>query len=227
MDDSQVQQSSQDDPNKWPETEVHQLLRLEAVLFLAREPLRSRKLSELASLQDGTQARSLVKRLNEKYDRQARAFQVKQVAGGYRLMTRPQFGSWLRKIQVDWEPHPMRSPPLRLSVPAQETLAVVAYRQPVLRAEIEAIRGVSCGEILKQLMEKRLVKIAGRAAELGNPYVYATTRFFLEAFGLANLESLPRASKLRGQGIPDWSSAQHPATSQNNNQSVDDIPSPE
>lgn len=85
-----------------------------------------------------------------------------------------------------------------------ETLAVVAYRQPVLKAEVEAVRGVSSGELLRQLLERNLVRIAGRSPELGNPYLYSTSKRFLECFGLANLEALPRAAKLRGRGIPDW-----------------------
>ncbi len=176
----------------WPENEAHCLQRLEAVLFLAREPLNSRKLSEFASLADGTQARTLVHKLNQQYDRRGRAFQVKQVAGGYRLMTRPQFAPWLRQLEFGQKM-------LRLSSPAIETLAVVAYRQPVLKAEIEAIRGVGCGELLRQLMERNLVKISGRSSELGNPYLYATTKRFLEAFGLGTLDGLPRAAKLRGR----------------------------
>ena len=85
-----------------------------------------------------------------------------------------------------------------------ETLTVVAYRQPIIKAEIEAIRGVSCGEILRQLLEKGLVKIAGRSPELGRPFLYATTRRFLAAFGLNSLDDLPRAEHLAGTGLPQW-----------------------
>ncbi len=91
---------------------------------------------------------------------------------------------------------------MRLSGPAQETLAVVAYRQPVLRAEIEAIRGVDCGEILRQLMDRDLVRTAGRASELGRPYRYATTKRFLQVFGLRHLDELPRADLLRSTREP-------------------------
>ncbi len=166
------------------------LSRLEAILFLAREPLNSRKLSQLAGLADGTEARTLVRALNRQYDQRRTAFRVEQIAGGYQLLTRPQFAPWLRRLQhVPSE--------TRLSAPALETLAVVAYRQPVLRADVEAIRGVSCGEILRQLMERDLVRIGGRSEELGRPYLYATTKRFLQTFGLHNLEELPRADTLR------------------------------
>lgn len=167
--------------------------RLEAVLFVAREPLGTRKLARFAHLADGTAARTLIRRLNRWYDQVGCAFRAEEVAGGFQLRTRPQFGSWLRKMH-EW------LTPARLSGPASETLAVVAYRQPVPRAEIEAIRGVDCGEILRQLMDRDLVKIAGRSEELGRPFLYGTTKRFLEVFGLRDLDDLPRAEILRSRG---------------------------
>jgi segregation and condensation protein B len=166
------------------------IARLEAVLLLAREPLGPRKLGRLASLADGTEARTLVRRLNDTYDRMGCAFRVEEVAGGYQLLTRPKFASWLRRL------YPLQTE-TRLSGPALETLAVVAYRQPAVRAEIEAVRGVQCGEMLRQLMERDLVRIVGRSEELGRPYLYGTTRRFLEVFGLRDLDELPRAEILR------------------------------
>jgi len=174
--------------NNW--TRDDRTARLEAVLFLAREPMNSRKLAQIAGLADGTEARTLVRRLNRWYDESGSAFRAEELAGGFQLMSRPKFGPWLRRM--------VQSPiELRLSGPAQETLAVVAYRQPVLRAEIEAIRGVDCGEILRQLMDRDLVRTAGRANELGRPYRYATTKRFLQVFGLRHLDELPRADLLR------------------------------
>jgi segregation and condensation protein B len=169
------------------------LTRVEAILFLAREPLGSRKLAQFASLADGTEARTMVRRLNRKYDEEGTAFRAEEVAGGFQLLTRPKFGSWLRRIHRN-------SVESRFSAPALETLAVVAYRQPVLRADIEAIRGVDCGEILRQLMERDLVRIVGRAQELGRPYLYGVTKHFLQLFGLRGLEDLPRAAELRSAG---------------------------
>jgi segregation and condensation protein B len=169
--------------------------RVEAILFLAREPLSTRKLSQYANLADATEARTLVRQLNDEYDDLGRAFRVEEVAGGYQLMTRPKFAAWLRRL--DGVPKE-----LRLSAPALETLAVIAYRQPSGRAEIEAIRGVNCGEILRQLMDRDLVRIAGRGQELGRPYLYATTKRFLQLFGLRALAELPRASELTPSGSP-------------------------
>ncbi len=166
------------------------LARLEAVLFLAKEPLHSRKLSKFANLADGTEALTLVSRLNDLYDHSARAFRVENVAGGWQIRTRPQFGTWLRRLK-----HIPRE--VRLSAPAMETLAVVAYRQPVVRADIEQVRGVGCGEILRQLMERDLVRVSGRSEELGRPYFYSTTNNFLQVFGLQDLEELPRAAYFR------------------------------
>jgi segregation and condensation protein B len=171
-----------------PRTTARQ--RLEAVLFLAREPLNSRKLSQYANLADGTEARTLIRHLNEHYDSVGRAFRVEQVAGGFQLMTRRLFSGWLRRLGHV-------PPELRLSAPALETLAVIAYRQPTTRADIEAIRGVNCGEVIRQLMERDLVRIGSRSEELGRPYLYNTTKRFLQLFGLVNLDDLPRAQEMQ------------------------------
>ena len=169
--------------------------KVEAVLFIARTPLTSRRIAQLADLEDGTQARTLIQRLNDHYSAVGRAFHVKRVAGGYQLRTRPMFSRWLRQQESV-------APFQRLTGPAMETLTVVAYRQPIIKADIEAIRGVSCGEMLRQLLERGLVRIAGRSEQLGHPFLYGTTRKFLTDFGLNNLESLPNAKFLRGQGLP-------------------------
>ena len=169
-----------------PATLEEKMAALRAVLFLAREPLSSRKLSQYSNLADGTEARTLVTRLNRELDESGRAFRIESVAGGYQLVTRPQFAKWIRRLE-----HVPGN--IRLSAPAMETLAVVAYRQPVLRADVEAIRGVGCGEMLSQLLNRDLVRISGRSEELGRPYLYSTTRRFLQVFGLRNLDGLPRA----------------------------------
>ena len=164
--------------------------RLEAVLFLAREPVSLRKLAQLANLADATEARTQLTQLRELYDNRGCAFQVEQVAGGYQLLSRSEFATWLR-------PQATAEREIRLSSPALETLAVVAYRQPVLRAEVEAIRGVACGEILRQLMDRDLLRIVGRSEELGRPLSYGTTTRFLQVFGLRSLDELPWGDRLR------------------------------
>jgi len=190
---------SQTDGQRWPADEASRIRRLEAVLFMSRKPLNSRKISELADLEDGTQARTMIGQLNKRYDQQHRSFQVKKVAGGYQLRTRPQFADWIRR-----QDHVAQSSNNRLSAPALETLTVVAYRQPIIKADIEAIRGVNCGEMLRQLLEKGLVKITGRSEQLGRPFLYATSKDFLVEFGFNSLATLPRSKQLSGPGLPDW-----------------------
>lgn len=164
--------------------------RVEAVLLMAREPVSSRKLAQWTGLADTTEARTLTRRLNEQYDQNGRSMRVEEVAGGFQLRTRPQFAKWLRRL--DFVPGEQR-----LTPPSLETLAIVAYRQPILRAELEAIRGVGCGEVLRQLMQRDLVRICGRSEDLGRPYLYGTTTRFLQLFGLPSLEKLPRLEKVR------------------------------
>jgi segregation and condensation protein B len=163
---------------------------VEAALLVADEPLTPRRLVAVAALSDAAEARRLVRRLQALYERDGSAFQVEEAAGGYQLLTRAEFHPWLVRLR-------RASNELRLSAPARETLAIIAYRQPIMRADIEAIRGVQVSELLRQLMEKGLVRIAGRDNSLGRPVLYGTTRKFLQVFGLKTLKDLPQAEQLR------------------------------
>ena len=210
------QDQTEPEETLWPSDSKSRIQRLEAVLFMSRSPLPSRKISQLAHLEDGTQARTMINELNQHYDKQGRAFHVKKVGGGYLMLTRPQFANWIQALE-----HIERSK--RLSNPALETLTVVAYRQPIIKAEIEAIRGVSSGEMLRQLLELGLVKIAGRSEKLGRPFLYATSKEFLTQFGLNSLRDLPRSNELSGEGLPQWATsdenwAQTEPSSENNRQ---------
>jgi segregation and condensation protein B len=160
------------------------LARVEAALFLADEPLSPRKLAVAASLADAAEARQLVARLRELYGTDGSAFQVEELAGGYQLLTRAEFYPWLSRLR-------RHAPETQLSGAARETLAIVAYRQPITRADIEAIRGVGSSEVLKQLMEKGLIRLAGRDESLGRPALYETTKKFLQLLGLKSLKDLP------------------------------------
>ena len=162
----------------------HELARLEASLFVAREPLPIRRLAKLARLSDATRARSLLKKLNTLFDKSGTAFRIEHLAGGFQLITRPQFGPWVRRT-LDY------SAENRLSNAAMETLSIIAYRQPVTRAEIEAIRGVGSEEMLRQLLDRDLIAIGGRSDDLGRPNFYITSRYFLRIFGLGRIEELP------------------------------------
>lgn len=198
VDSSQTGSSSSaldDDPKQ-------NLQRTEAVLVLSRGPLTTRKLAVLAGLADATEARTLIRQLNQIYDQQGRAFRAEEVAGGYQLLTRPQFAPYLRRLG-----HVPQA--VRLSSPMLETLAIVAYRQPILRADIEAVRGVQSGELLRQLMEKDLVRISGRSEELGRPYLYSTTKRFLQVFGLRSTEALPFREWFHDETLPNPDPAVH------------------
>lgn len=158
---------------------------VEAALLAADEPLTARKLAQAAGLADAAEARRVVQRLRGLYDADGTAFQVEEVAGGFQLLTRPEYHRWLTRLRRNTQE-------VRLTGPARETLAIIAYRQPIMRADIEAVRGVHCGDVLRLLMEKGLIRIAGRHDSLGRPVLYGTTKKFLQVFGLRSLKDLPQ-----------------------------------
>jgi segregation and condensation protein B len=131
-----------------------------------------------------------VEALNQVYESTSRVFRVEHVSGGLRIMTLPEHSSVVSAFRKSAQFS-------RLSKSAIETLSIIAYRQPVTRAELEAIRGVSCGEILRTLLERRLITIKGRAEELGRPILYGTTRQFLDHFGLASLKDMPTVEEFK------------------------------
>src|SRR5262245_57086673 len=161
---------------------------VEALVLGAPEPVSAQKLAEIVPGLETEDARALVVELGREYEEQGRAFEIWEVAGGYQLRTRPEYASYLRLLH--------RERPLRLSRAALETLAVVAYRQPVTRAEIEAVRGVEADAVLKSLLDRQLVRIAGHREVPGRPMLYGTTRRFLEVFGLGRLDDLPTLREL-------------------------------
>ena len=179
------------------------LQRLEAALFVAEGSLTARKLMQFAALPSASEIPGLVDQLNLAYEACGTAFRVERLATGYQLMTRPIFARWLDKIHE-------RQARLKLSPPAMETLTIIAYRQPLTRADLEEVRGVQSSELLKQLMERGLIKIVGEHDSLGRPYLYGTTRLFLESFGVRSLDEMPLAGELRKpanapvvEGTPD------------------------
>ena len=156
---------------------------VEAIILAASEPIAPARIAAVLPSCNPSQVRAIVDELNAEYAEQRRAFEIWEVAGGYQMRSLPEFAPYLRQIQT--------SRPLRLSPAALETLAVIAYRQPVTRAEIEHIRGVDAGAVLRSLLDRQLVRIAGHREVPGRPIVYATSRRFLEVFGLAKLGDLP------------------------------------
>ncbi len=186
------------------------MARLEAVLLVVGETLSPRRIAQLATLVDANEVRELIDKLNAGYDAEGSTFRIERLAGGYQMMTRREVCSWLNKLHH-------RQAEMKLTPSAMETLAIVAYQQPITRADLEAIRGVQSVEMLKYLMERGLVKIGGQEESLGRPYLYETTRRFLELYGLRSLDDLPLSEKLRRQGPIDvvQASAAEPDVSTN------------
>lgn len=160
----------------------------EAEAAVVVKPKRSRK-KQAAGFDPEKVISAAVASLNAVYRESGRTFTIELLAGGYRLMTMPRWRGVIASF------HGL-SAQQRMSKASVETLAIIAYKQPVTRAKLEAIRGVACGEVLRSLIERRLVTIVGRAEELGRPMLYGTTKGFLEAFGLASLKDLPSAAEM-------------------------------
>ena len=182
---------------------------IEALLFSAQKPLAAREIvatiksaggedelmpNEFSKVREAEVAAGL-EQLKIEYIEQQRAFQLVEKAEGWQLVTDPQYGSWVRHLF----PAPK---PARLSSPALETLAIIAYRQPITRADVEAVRGVTIDGVLQTLMERGLVKISGRAEIPGRPLLYETTQMFLDHFGLRSLDELPNVEELRTRYLP-------------------------
>jgi|GEM_PF-1564815 len=157
---------------------------VEALLFSTDAPLSAARLAEAAGVETPTRVRKLIEELNASYETAGQAFRVEHIARGFQMMTRVEFRPWLDKLNKQ------RSDS-RLSEAALEALSIVAYRQPIIRADVEAIRGVACGEVLHRLREVGLIRIEGRADVVGRPMLYGTTKKFLNLFGLADLDDLP------------------------------------
>ena len=156
---------------------------LEALLFASDTPLEPERIREVLELPSVEAARALVEELSVRYA--ARGLQIVEVGGGYRMVTRPELQPWLVRLTRSRTKQ-------RLSRPALETLAIVAYKQPVSRPEVDAIRGVNSEAVLENLLERRLIRIPGRKDAPGRPYLFETTREFLVAFGLRDLGDLPK-----------------------------------
>jgi segregation and condensation protein B len=157
---------------------------IEALLFAADEPVKIERLADLAAVSPEA-ARAMIDELNNAYHDTGRAFRVHRVAQGFQLYTLPEFAEWVRRLYQHQYTH-------RLSRAALEVLAIVAYKQPVTRPEMEALRGVDCSGPVVTLLERRLIATYGRASRPGNPFLYRTSPEFLRYFGLAGLEDLPR-----------------------------------
>ncbi len=176
---------------------------IEALLFAGSEPLKPSEIREAVGA--GAQLtesgiRAMIDELREEYRSSCRSFTIAEVAGGYRLQTLPEYAEWISKLRAA----PSRR---KLSAPALETLAIVAYRQPITKAEIEAIRGVNIDGVLENLADRELVETRGRKQAIGKPHLYVTTRKFLEHFGLRDLKDLPQIEELKRAAVEQAPSA--------------------
>jgi segregation and condensation protein B len=184
---------------------------VEAVLFASQKPVSFKELAAIfkgaadaakenpwitayAKLKPDDIAEA-IRQLEAEYLETGRAFEVRESAAGWQLVTRADFAPWLRQLFPE-----NRS--ARLSAPALETLAIIAYRQPITRADLEAVRGVAVDGVMQTLLDRGLVRIAGRAEVPGRPLLYDTTQYFMEHFGLKDLDELPNASELRRIPLP-------------------------
>ena len=181
---------------------------VEALLFASREPVDSKKIAKiirkvskreeadqnLCSVRY-TEIDEVIDKLNKGYDRKKSPYLIQERSTGWRIYTRIDYASYIRELFPDQKP-------TRLSAPALETLAIVAYRQPITKAAIEAVRGVNVDGVLQSLIERGLVSIAGRSDLPGKPFLYETSRNFLEHFGIKDVEDLPNSAELRSVDLP-------------------------
>ena len=161
---------------------------IEAILFSSPQSISLKQMSELMGTENSRDLKKLIQNLNKQYDVSGRVFRIQEVAGGFQMRTEPKFRPWIKKLE------PIK--PIKLSLPTIETLAIVAYKQPITRANLEFIRGVDSSYTLRTLLQRKLIRIVGKEPVPGRPILYGTTQFFLEVFGLKNLNNLPSLAEL-------------------------------
>ena len=161
---------------------------IESLLFVSEVPLSLAKIKSILSMYTHAEITEALEQLRQEYAGDGHGFFLAEVAQGYQFRSKPEYGEWIRKLK--------KITPARLSQAALETLAIIAYRQPILRAEIESVRGVDVGGVLRLLLEKKLIKILGRKNVPGRPIIYGTTQRFLEVFSLRDISSLPTMEEI-------------------------------
>ena len=166
---------------------------VESLLFVAEEPLAIEQIKQVLSLPDTKMIRQVLNELMADYEGRQGAFTLHEVAGGYQFRSRPDYVPWIRRL--------LQPKPSRLSKAALETLAIIAYKQPMIRSDVEHLRGVDCGGVLRMLLERKLIRVLGRKEIPGRPLIYATTKQFLQVFDLKNLKDLPSPKEIEALGI--------------------------
>jgi segregation and condensation protein B len=161
---------------------------IESLLFVAETPIPLDRFKEVLEAEDTKEIRGALEQLSEEYDQRKGGIFLSEVAGGYQIRTRPEYHEYVKRL--------LKPSAHRLSNAALETLAIIAYKQPIIRADVEHLRGVDCGGVLRVLMEKKLIRVLGRKEIPGRPLIYATTKHFLEVFELKNLKDLPSPKEI-------------------------------
>jgi len=165
---------------------------IESLLLVTEEPLTIARIKSILIEPGRKELQNALTELAAEYEARKGGFFLREVAGGYQIRTRPEYREWIKRL--------IQPKPLRLSKPALETLAIIAYKQPIIRSDIEHIRGVNCGGILRMLLERKLIRILGRKEIPGRPIIYATTKQFLEIFDLKDLKDLPTPEEIATLG---------------------------
>ena len=165
---------------------------IESLLFVAEDPLTMDSIKKVLDSTDSNAIHNVLNELSSEYEARKGGFFLREVAGGYQIRTRPEYSQWIRRL--------LKPNALRLSNAALETLAIVAYKQPVIRSDIEHLRGVDCGGILRMLLERKLIRVVGRKEIPGRPMIYTTTKKFLELFELKDLRDLPSPKEIEELG---------------------------
>ncbi|MGB6009949.1 MAG: SMC-Scp complex subunit ScpB [Desulfobacterales bacterium] len=165
---------------------------IESLLLVTEEPLTIDRIKNILIEPGRKEIQNALTELSAEYEARKGGFLLREVAGGYQIRTRPEYREWIKRL--------IHSKPLRLSKAALETLAIIAYKQPIIRSDIEHIRGVNCGGILRMLFERKLIRILGRKEIPGRPIIYATTKQFLETFDLKDLKDLPTPEEIAALG---------------------------
>ena len=161
---------------------------IESLLFVVDEPLTVDRIKKILIQAETKEIREAMAELTAEYETRGGGFYLREVADGYQIRTRPQYTEWIKKL--------IQPKPLRLSKPALETLVIIAYKQPIIRSDIEHLRGVDCGGVIRMLLERKLIRVLGRKEIPGRPLIYATTKRFLEIFDLKNLRDLPTPKEI-------------------------------
>jgi segregation and condensation protein B len=161
---------------------------VESILFVSEEPLSVDRIQQVVAEADADEIRTALQALQQEYDARQGGFHLREVAGGFQFRTRPHYNEWVKRL--------LAPKPPRLSRAALETLAIIAYKQPVIRSDVEHLRGVDCGGVLRALLERNLIRVLGRKNIPGRPLIYGTTRRFLEVFDLKDLKDLPSPEEI-------------------------------